>query len=294
MNHLISLIILFGAAAAEASSIDVLTGARVSISSTQSILGAPPLPSLESNTGLVFIFQGGYLTGKAIDSSNGGASGYSGNFYGKAAGIGFSSRTFGNFSFFGLFVASQMDGEIAVTSSDGTSITYFREMKVQSMAAVAGISYRFIGEGRSPFAAGVFVGPTWMSLKSRFHVDAPYISYISPDYTAEPKVTGVMAGLQLKWRLNHYLIAPYALYMGEVSNHCKGFSTPNPADQWPACEGDPYSADLPASFSAYGINLGYRGFSFNAFSQTQNANSAAMKAIEVHQYQLSYSAGLDI
>ncbi len=285
---------LFSNTAFSAGTFDVLTGARVSLASTQSILAAPPLPSLESNTGLILVFQGGYLSGKVSEQNPmSSQSGFSGNFFGKGAGFGFSTRTFGKFSFFGLLVASQMDGEIRLVSTDLTAITYFREVDIQSMAAVGGVSYRIIGEGRSPFAAGIFVGPAWMSLKTKFHVDAPYISYISPDYKSEPKVTGAMVGLQLKWRVDHFLAVPYALYMGEISSHCKDFTTPNSSDQWPACDGSITKADLPASFGAYGINLGYRGFSFNVYSKVQNSNTA-MQSIEVHQYQLSYSAGLDI
>ncbi len=203
------------------SGFDVLTAARVSLSSTQSLLAAPPLPSLETNEKFVISVQGGYVSGHAEgDDYSTRQSAYRGNFYGESFGLGLTSSSYKNLSYFGMLVGNTLGGELSGTSTDGKQISWWRNMSTQGVDAMAGAQYRIYGERRSPFVLGIFAGPVWISLKSSFQPE-----YVNPSsgavtlgdkYHADPTMYGVMAGVQGKIRLNSFLFSPYGMYLQEI------------------------------------------------------------------------------
>ena len=270
------------------ASLDPLVGARVSVASMQSILAAPPLPNFEKSDMTTVTFQEGYVTGQLLNLES--SQLYYGNLYGSSTGVGFTSPSFGAFSAFAMVATSKLTGTIYGLSSDHTQEWWLRNLTTTTTAFTAGLAVRLIGDNTSPFAAGIFVGPTFMNMASRFHFDVPSISFLSKDYVSEPHSQGVTVGAIVKLRVHNVMVMPYGLSLIETTDKCKSFTTPNSGDVWPACNGDDRKASLPVSFNAVGVNVGYRDFQTNVYLKVNRDSSLANT--RVVQYQLSYALGL--
>ena len=276
----------------QAQDLDPLTGVRVSLASTQALLAVPPLPSLETEGRSTFSVSGSYLkasTAVVLDETLY----YDGKFEGAAFGIGYTSRSFGRLNYFWMLVANHLSGSIDVNQADGTTLGTLKDISTQGYSGAGGASYRFIGDNKSPFAAGFFFGPAFMYFKNEFKLQVQQSGVQAaevPVYSSSPLILGALGGLQLKLRLGNLLIIPYGLYVSELSEKCKSYSSTN-NDTSLDCEGTPGKINMPGSFAAFGLNLGYKAIRLNAYSST--SNDPTMKNIKVNQYQLSYAWGLD-
>src|SRR4051812_22524742 len=93
--------------------IDPLTGSRVSVTATQTLLAAPPLPSMDSRETEVTV-QAAYVTAKVSDDAFFGE----GNFKGWAFGLGISSGARQRLGYFGILLVNNMKGEVKSTNEE--------------------------------------------------------------------------------------------------------------------------------------------------------------------------------
>lgn len=269
-------------------------GARASVAGAQELLVSPPIPDLEGGKTTVSP-QIGYMTAK-VDGSEMGVdpdSGtevnmtYKGDIKGVSAAIGLSSPSSGRLGWFGIFGGDSLTGDIKVEMMDMPAGTV-KDIKTQSFAFAAGPSYRFIGEAKSDFAAGIFFGPAAIKVKSTFTTDTN-----NTEYTLDDTIYGAYGGLQLKARVGSLVINPYALYMHELSPKCKKMTVSGSAmDFYGLCPGEPATANLvemKSSFSGVGLFLGWNAFRLNVYSKS--SNDSTFSDIKITNYSVSYTFG---
>ena len=207
--------------------LDVSTATRISLGAAQNLLAAPPLPTLDAG--------GKYTVAPALGIMSASLEGtgqpmaampdsvppmpaytptYSGKLNGYSAGLSFTSPTYGRTGFFLFLVGSQMTGEIDVYF--GSQVAFaMKNLKAQALACAGGVSYRFVGDSKSKYAMGAFLGPAYMNLDSAFD-PAQYLPLgTGEDYEFKISVLAAYAGVQGQVRVWKFLINPYVLQMQE-------------------------------------------------------------------------------
>lgn len=188
-------------------------------------------------------------------------------------GVGYSSAAYGRFRGFGLLTGNYLQGSINL-KSDVSGSAQLSDMKTYGFAFVTGAGVRILGEDRGAFTVGLFAGPALMHFSNTFTFSAASVGNNS--YSSNPYFYGALAGIQVKINLWGIILNPYALYLKDISSHCKSFTS----------TGGDQCLSLDASFAGIGINFGYKALRFNVYDWIFNDSS--FNKITSHNYQLSY------
>lgn len=276
-------------------------GAQISVAAAQELLASPPLPSLENGGSKSIAPQAGYMVANTSGHEDGETIGsvtipgydYKGKIEGGSAGVGFTSPPNGRIGWFGLMIGSYMKGDITI-NDDTAGTARLKDITSKVLAGAAGISVRVLGESKSMFAVGLFAGPAFMKVESSFTV---VNTGINDRYKLNPLMYGPYGGLQAKLRLGNFLINPYVLYFDDLKRKCKKFDE-MPNNQNLQCESETNAekrgggTDLDATFTAYGVFLGYKRLRLNVYSNALRAKE--FDEIDMTTYSLSYAFGVDL
>ena len=279
--------------------IDPTVAARISVAAAQNLLISLPIPSLESGGKPTITPQIGTMSAVAGGKETPAAEGankydYTGTLTGTSVGIGYTSPPHGRIGWYGILVGSKMTGEIK-NYEKGEWTYEFKDINSSVIAGTFGMSYRFLGDSKSPLAMGIFFGPTYMKVMSSFdstqNPASSGASTYQEHFDFSPTMYGAMAGLQFKTRLGPFLFNPYGLYMQELTPKCKEVG--NGSSLGTTCRDEPSNygrADLDATFYGFGVYIGYKGLRFNAYSKSYAAKEYA--DIDMTAYSLGYSFGV--
>jgi hypothetical protein len=255
--------------------LDPQSGLRVSLAATQTLLSAPLLPSLGSKENPLQA-QLSYIGVKMSGTDTEHQLDYSGDFTGGAVGFGYSSRVKEIFNFFLNAHYTELKGTAGTGPSAPSPLHQFT---TSGGAAMTGIGARLIGEDDSALAVGAFGGAGVMSFKSELAID-------SATYNSTPFIYGPLGGAQVRLKLGSFSVRPYGFYFRELSPVCKQVTSPlGTVSTGNPCPGTFDKTKLDASFTAYGLILGYGSFSLNVYSKTLNSN--ALSDLAITHYSLS-------
>ena len=273
-----------------AQSWDPGTATRVSLALTQDMLAAPPLPSLESSGRPEVMVQasavGARNSGEVYGSTGIHVYDYIGAFNGSSYGLGFSTPSYGRFGFFLLALSNQVDGSMDTYQANRKYIITIENITTRGYAGAAGVSYRLIGEAKSPFAVGIFLGPGYMKFENEYEGCQTGVG--CQKYSTKPEFYGAYGGLQMKYRWNKAQVIPYVLHFRDTSDSCKKYTTKVIYSN-SYCDADSsrlYYMTMNGSFTGYGLILGYGNFKLNVYSKaTRDEDTSAVKT---SSYTLSY------
>ena len=289
-NLLFLVVSIFVQSWALAQSWDPGTATRVSLASTQDMLAAPPLPSLETSGRPEVTVQasaiGGRNSGEVWGSTGIHNYDYVGAFNGNAYGLGISTPSYGRFGFFAFGLTNRLEGQMDTYQGRLLHDISIRDISTRGSAWAAGVSYRFIGEGgKTPFAVGAFLGPAAMKFDNEFDWCQ---SQGCNRYKTAPEFSGIYGGLQIKWRWQKFLAIPYVLHFRDTSDSCKKYDT-KVIYRVSYCDDDPsrmYYMTMKGTFTGYGLILGYGDLKFNVYSKaTRDEDTSNVKT---SSYSLSY------
>ena len=291
MPFLTILLLFFIFHDARAGVADPLTGVRISVLATQTVLAAPPLPSLETTKHGELAVQGSYISANVNDSQVLKATQgpdftvyTTGQFRGGATGLGYTTPTRSDFGFFIFGTYNYLTGNIQM-AVPGSPTFAISDMHNQGISGASGLSWRLWKSNYHLFALGIFFGPTASLFNSKFTVQGT-------NYNSSPNAFGAMAGAQMEFKILGISFNPYAIYYQDFSDGCKKFSADNAdvIDINSTCKEGQNYLNLPLSFAAYGMNAGFGDFTIGVYSHVKK--DSTLNAINLENYQLSYSFGL--
>lgn len=267
------LVILFISLKSKAQ-IDPLTGARVSLASTQNLLAAPPLPEFNT-TKKRYSLQVSSVTAKVDGTDT--YPDLKGKFEGSAVGLGYSHKTDNKLGYYGMAVFNDIKGKIELAGQPN-----LESFKTSGYAISVGGSLRLTGDPTSSiFNAGVFAGPAIMNFKSTFMISTDKFTY-------DPNIVGGLFGMQFMLRFGKTQFRPYALYFKEFSDECKPIPEGgNPLSGTSFCGDGSARVEMPATFTGFGLILGYEKFQLNVYSNMRNDSS--FDDITLQHISLGYS-----
>ncbi len=263
-------------------------GARASVAGAQELLVSPPIPNLEGGR-TTYSPQTGYMVAKVVgdDTQPGSVVSYRGEVKGLSGALGVSSPSSGRLGWFGIVGGDSLTGEIEVGLT-GQPTARIENIKTQSFAFAAGPSYRFIGESKSPFSAGAFLGPAAIKVSSTFNVSGS-----NTIYTLDDTIYGAYGGVQLKFRVDNLVINPYFLYMHDLSPSCKTMTLSDSAAGFSGmCPDEPTTpnkVEMKSSFTGFGLFLGWKALRLNIYSKA--LPDKAFDDVKITNYSISYTFG---
>jgi len=262
------------------TALDPVFGVKVSIVAMQGLLASLPPPSLEKG-GFAVPVQGTYLTGKATGPMPGIGT-YNATFKGNGYTAGLTSGEVYDFRFFVMAMANSMNGSVDINPTTSSfALTHLDNVKTSGQAVIAGLGYRLIGGDKSPFALGLFGGGAAFKFNSQFSIPGGY--GFESTYESNPTIAGPLAGLQFDVKLGPIFINPYGFFFSDQSK-CKAYDSPtNPTSD--GC------LTTSASFTAFGLNVGYKSLRLNAYSMVRNSQD--LDSVKINAYSLSYTFGGD-
>jgi hypothetical protein len=243
------------------ANLDALTGMRLGIMATQTLLRAPALPRMDDDKGratLMANYQYGEVKGYDGTSS----SDYSGNFGGLSAGVGYSTAMSKNV---GYYIFGMYGTSTGSAKPDGGD---YWDFKNTIGVLSGGYARRLLGNEDSFGIVGAFIGPAYMYMNSE--MKAP-----QDDYSSSPAIYGWQAGLQAQLKYKNFRFLPYVMYFGELSPKCKMVSA---AKGTPIASSDPCGDDdsgmpIDTTFTAFGLIAGTKTFQVNLFSSIDTSSS---------------------
>lgn len=238
-----------------AQSSSPIYGAYISVQITQQILTAPPLPSLDGGQASLSPIAG-FVTAKPVESiagpSGSEAAVTEGNFQGYFAGLGYSSRSKGDLTYFVFGLGSSISGEMIGKDSGSFNA---KDVQATGLSAVGGVSYRLLGDKTSMTGLGVFGGPGVLSIDSSLKI-APASGGSPTSFATQPFIYGAYAGAQFKLRLGKILVNPYVVSFTTLNETCQA-ATNNGEGSVSAtslkCKNGKEGLDLPSGL--FGIRI---------------------------------------
>lgn len=292
--------LVFAVCASADTEMDQLIGVRVGQKLTQDILAAPPLPSLggpgaKSSTRVTPLVSYVSVTAENTDTSPENSYGpYRGSFKGYTAALGLTRDSQSAWSFYGFASFSQVSGEMyQLSASDlSQSSLAIKDMKASNVSVSGGVNYRLLGSKQSPAAVGLLAGP----FVSRTSSTLTYInqsgSGTEDQYKADTLVFGPMVGIQALAQAYGFTANPYFLYYLNVLDTCQTFETDSTttqvtSDATGSCNAANREIEVEGTFYAYGLNVGYGGFSFNVIGKS--GENSSFSSIKTKMYTLAYT-----
>ena len=256
------------------AALDPLTGARVSLASTQQLLASPFLPNLKSDRGHIGVqasYLGAQLRGIDQDAL------YNGDFSGYGVGINYSTALARDLGYFLTGVYSKSEGSAAFASAVNPAQHRF---STSGTVVNVGANLRLLGRDESASIVGVFGGPALMQFDSELRIGQEL-------YTSSPLIYGVTVGAQWRVWAGNFVFNPYGLRFQAFTDACTGVSTVGVVSFPDHCPGDNTKVALMPSFSAYGLVFGYRRLEANVYAKL--INSSVTPDIKVFTLGLSYT-----
>jgi hypothetical protein len=278
-----------------ATKLDQMIGIRLSQRVSQTILAAPPLPSLTEDREHHLIPTGSSLKATAEDSNANdySTSHYGGKFSGWTGGMGFTESTRKNLSYYGFAMMSQLKGKISMTNYDSSGTQIYNasldNMQTTGINLAWGLSLRLWSAKKAPFSLGILGGPFASRFSSKFAVSGG-----GGNYSANSFVYGPSIGAQAFFQPFKIRINPYVLYYHDLSSKCQPYNTDQTQDQGNILDtcsngGTVRALTLKGSFLAYGLNVGIFGLSFNVYTHLRK--DPELESIKITNYALSYTFG---
>lgn len=249
-------------------------GAHVSVQIMQQLLVAPPLPSLEGGHKSVAPI-GGYVTAAPVESVAGpdGAEDArtTGEFQGFFGGLGLTTASKGDITYFVFGIASSVTGEMLSNDSGGF---HAKDVKSTGLAAVSGIAYRIFGDKTSATGLGLFGGPGLISINSSLNIE-PASGGEPTAFTTSPNFLGAYTGVQFKVRIGKVLINPYVVNLITLDGTCRDVNVGKSGSVSSTslkCRNGNAGFDVPSGFLGAGLFAGYGRFRFNILAQNLTAD----------------------
>lgn len=254
--------------ASEAHAQSPKLAADFAVAITQSLMAAPPLPTLDRSRRVISP-QGGTVEAsvKPMQTSWGetrfdkGVEGYS-------YGLGLIWPLSEDFSLYTFGMGSEASGETTATRNGSVDYTV-RDIKTRSLVGAGGVNYRFMGTDSSILAWGVFLGGAYMKVYSESRADN---GNITTPYTFNPSYSGLYQGLQLMIRVGPLRINPYALYFANFGESCQSLYSAGVPTVDSMCDGETGKVETHASFKGYGLNLGIKSLLVTVYSNAIYTN----------------------
>lgn len=309
-NYLIFFVIkmsstfLFSTFSSAETAFDPLIGIRTGQAVTNSILASPPLPGIsreQEGTQYHLSPQVSYILVRAennVQNDEKMIPTYSGDFTGNSIAIGYTRDSQTRLSYFGFITYSKANGKIMESPSGfGTTL---ENMSSSSINFSAGVSLRFWSERQFPVVIGLLAGPFISKHSSRLTAtfrdpsSSDSSSNSSNQYSSESFIYGPMLGVQAYFKISSLAFNPYFLYYKDLSSPCQTFETDATIpegqgwiDSAKSCNADNKEIYLDGTFSAFGLNVGYRKLLFGVFSKAND--DEALSSIKVQRYTVSYT-----
>ena len=224
---------------------------------------------------------------------------YSGSFRGWTVGMGFTTESESNLSWYGFGMYTNLNGGISVPSSENNGNSTFRldNMKSSGYNLATGANLRLWSAKRFPFTIGLIGGSFISQFESSFDTSSSQSTSSTGKYTSSSSVFGPVAGIQAFTQIFGLKINPYYLYFYDISDPCQEYTTTSPNDNGAdptmndkCTAANRYSITLNGTFATYGLNLGVFGLTFGAYSNVKKDSS--LNSITLKNYALSYSFAL--
>ena len=242
--------------------------ADFSVAIAQSLMAAPPLPTLDRSRRVVSP-QAGTVKASVIKMSNAmgdidfdkGVDGYS-------YGLGVVVPLAEEWSLFGFGMGSDASGETEA-KQNGSALYAVREIKTRALVGAGGLNYRFWGDDSSILAWGIFAGGAYMRIDSDSMAEN---GNIRTPYRFDPTYTGLYQGLQLMIRIGPLRINPYGLYFANFGESCQNIYSNGSAALDVTCRGQAGKVETHATFKGYGLNLGIKSLLVTVYSNAIYTN----------------------
>lgn len=236
--------------------------ADFSVAISQSLLSAPPLPSLDRHE-RALIPQGGVVSAsvKTI-SSDAGETTFDKGVDGYSYGLGLVLPANDAVSFYLFAMGSEATGETQA-SRNGMPLYSVRDIRTRSYAGAGGLSYRFWGSDESVMALGLFAGGAYLKIESESLAQS---GNIWAKYYFDPGYYGLYQGLQLMIRLGPVRINPYVLYFANLEKSCQRLTADGVPSMDTTCDGETGKVETHATFKGYGLNFGFKSLLVTVYS----------------------------
>lgn len=274
---------------AQAASIapSMTAGSRFGVMVVQQMLASPPLPSPDKDMKQRISAQVGYSSGtiKGQYDDEGVTRGYSAKPVGWGAGLGYTSRSVGRFSFFGYALYTRATGDFLANDQNNNGI---KDNVVDGKAGAFAVNMIVLGDLATSFNVGLFVGAQtvithsfgkWGLLEATSNTPAGNIP-IAMDQTCY----GSLTGIQIKFRYGPASMVPYGLYFADLSNHCSALKYD---DGLASSINNSCQFKVDMSYLAMGLMLGYSETRLTVY--TKVINKIDQSDSDVVTYNLGYA-----
>lgn len=278
---LLSLLIISMANPSYASTLDLL---NFGLGVAQKLASSPPLPSPEQDKKRKVTVLAAY-TSSTIESS---VFKYEADPEGYGVGVGYTSASVGNHSFFIYGVYSHAGGdykEYPDSAALNDDVFGLADLSINSSILAVAWNYVFLGGLNSKVNMSFFVGPQMTMFEMSGDGDTIYSSNPATPVKDNHEVIkydsyGPLVGLQTKMRLGKFVLIPYVLYYYDASDRCYSFSDNN-LSGYQECD------IINNSYSAFGFTAGWGNLKLNVYTKTNTHLSTDIDSINV--YTLSYT-----
>lgn len=210
---------------------------------------------------------------------------YSGETSGSTSGVGLTFPSEHNYSFFMYATCAQQTGKFDVSYASAPSIHY-SSFKSNGGNAFAGMQYRLAGDTTSFFSMGFVIGPGYYNFKTSVTSNQAGSLAAPSEVKFSPEGLGVVAGLQMLFRIGGFRINPMALGFHAVGDRCHRIEVSGGqlSSSDFMCGGQPGYVETLRTFGGFGLGVGYKALRFNALTFQP---AQVQKPIRVTAYTLS-------
>jgi hypothetical protein len=256
--------------------IDPKIGVEVTMSSVQGLMSAPPVPRIDGGKSIEFQVGVNYLSATSFEPDPVNSPGIDkGKFDGYSYTLGVTSKEENGYRYFSWLMGNSVSGSINLTGTSSNAT--LSDLSAKSNALTIGLSKRLLGDAKSVLNFGIFGGATFVYFSSSFVV--PIQGGTTTPFSVAQNEYGPLVGAQMNIRMGNFLLNPYALFFDSLASGCLNLG------------GAPLCEEISATFSAMGVNVGYAGLLFTAYSTI--LNSQGFSGVQAHNYGLSYTFGLE-